>query len=604
MSRKLTRRSVLLGATLLATAGIGSAGFRWLARPDADPLPVADADWLAHAEAAAAHLQADRVFEAASALGHLTDIALSGAQRTIAAWMGIRHEYGGLFPRKLDSASDQIWNYRDCAADLYCHLVLGSMSIAPENLPQLKDLLQQERTFSQGLPDGVDLVTGKPLGLSDYWRMFGAVEYVKDGLLPILERFGPTDWLGRMHEIVTTIIAQSTVTSDFGNLPSSGTEKNGEFLQVLARLYQRERRAEYLVAGRAIAEAYTKEVLPACDYIPAQEWDFRDHRAMTPTEIQRMTGRASDVSETDGRLRLRDHGNEIIGGLVEWLIAESVAPDSRAQDYAPAIERMLDEIILRGRDRKGIWAHFAAATEEPAQPQSGKRNDNWGYLSAAYVAYDMLQRQSGKPERYAAEIERTVQAVLADENIWWNGKMDGYADAIEGPLYLLANRARSAGAAWLDREMGRLVSYQKPDGFVIRTYLDGNFVRTSLLYALFRSQGITLQPWKPGIRMAAIRKDDTLYISVKGEQSWQGKLVFDHRRDQENMGLSFDYPRLNSWPQWFVPDEESLYDIKIERASGSTSRRLSGRSLRQGIDLQLKHEEIRLKINPVPDGDI
>ena len=208
--------------------------------------------------------------------------------------------------------------------------------IAPGHLPELRDILAKERAITDGVPHRIRL-NFRVLDETLDQRIFGAVEYAKDGLLSILERIGPSEWLDRLHEVVAAIIEASPVETRYGRLPSATTEKNGEFLQVLARLYQREQRPEYLTAGRAIADAYTKEILPAGNGVPAGEWNF-------DTQTPR-----------DASLNLRDHGNEILAGLAEWVMLEARTPEGRAERYRPEVERMMDTLLDRGRDASGGW---------------------------------------------------------------------------------------------------------------------------------------------------------------------------------------------------------------------------------------------------------
>jgi hypothetical protein len=109
--------------------------------------------------------------------------------------------------------------------------------------------------------------------------------------------------------------------------------------------------------------------------------------------------------------------------------------------------------------------------------------------------------------------------------------------------------------------MGILLAYQAPDGFVGRTYLDGNFVRTALLYALFRTQGARLDPWRPGVRLGGIMSPEGLHVAIDSDAPWRGRIVFDSIRHREHLNLPFEYPRLNGWTEWFTVDPEASYEI-------------------------------------------
>jgi hypothetical protein len=49
---------------------------------------------------------------------------------------------------------------------------------------------------------------------------------------------------------------------------------------------------------------------------------------------------------------------------------------------------------------------------------------------------------------------------------------------------------------------------------------------------------------------------------------WDGRLRFDHARHRRMLNLARNYVRLNEWPEWYVVDENMLYDVT--GASGRT----------------------------------
>ena len=407
-------------------------------------------------------------------------------------------------------------------------------------------------------------------------RLFGAVEYTKDGLLPILERIGPTEWLDRMHEVVAAIIEFSPVETRYGRLPSDTTEKNGEFLQVLARLYQREGRPEYLTAGRAIADAYTQEVLPAGNGIPAGKWNFDEHMPRDP------------------KLNLRDHGNEIVSGLAEWVMVEARTPEGRAQIYRPEVERMMDAILDRGRDASGGWSdHVIPTNSPPLAPPLRPVNDNWGYLTAAYVGYALsLPENSPRRQRYLAEAKRAFEAAIQYRSAAWErGEMDGYADTVESAQYLMPYLEVDGAARWIDDETGILLAYQEPDGFGIQTYLDGNLVRTALLYALFRTQGARADPWRPGVRLGAVQSPDDLHLALSSDAAWTGRIIFDRIRHREHLNLPAEYPRLNGWTEWFTAEPDARYELTLTlEGKDAETKSVAGRELTDGVAVSVPEQ--------------
>jgi hypothetical protein len=467
---------------------------------------------------------------------------------------------------------------------MYCHFVIEAALIEPRHLEALRDILASERAITDGLPRSIRLDSGEFLRESLEQRIFGAVEYAKDGLLPILERIGPSEWLDRMHEVIDAIIEVSPVETRYGFLPSEGAETNGQFLQVLARLYRRERRPAYLAAGRAIADAYVQEILPSRHDLPVGVWDFE-------ARLPRSRG-----------LRLRDHGNEIVAGLAEWTAAETDAPESRTEQYRLGVDRMMDALLDRSRDSRGFWLdRILQAGQAPPAPPEQPANDNWGYLTVGYMGYALsLPESSTRRKRYFVEAARTFMAAIKYRGaVWQGGQMDGLADSIEGAQYLLPFLTVDGAERWIDEEMGTLLAYQKPDGFVGSTYLDGNFVRTTLLYALFRTQGARLEPWRPGTRLGAVMSPQGLHVAITSAGPWSGRIFFDRVRHGEYLNLPFEYPRLNGWTEWFTVDPAARYEVtrNIE-GKEPESIAVQGNKLLEGMTVEVPEGGLVLLVRP------
>jgi hypothetical protein len=578
----LTRRSALRSLSVAALVG-GGGSLAWLAhyykkqvrqRKEQEnyqsTVPSPSTSWVNRVRELHGRIDQGDFAGAAESAGHLTNEALRRADHVVQSWLAIRGEYHGLLPRVVGPGQPS-WNYKDSAADMYCHFVIEASLAAPRHLGALREILEKERRTRAGLPGAVHLDTGKLIEETLDQRIFGAVEYAKDGLLPILERIGPTEWLDRMHEIVDAIIAASPYETRHGHLPSLGTEKNGELLQVLARLYHRERRLSHLAAARVIADAYTKEILPFGGGLPVKTWSVD----------------ANPPSARD--FRLRDHDNEIIAGLAEWVVAESVAPGSRAEEYRGSIERMMDTLLDRARDSAGAWLDYVLpAGAAPPPPSTRPLNDNWGYLTSAYVGYALsLPEHSARRQRYLAEAARSFAAAIQYRGAAWeSGRMDGYADSIEGALYLVPFLQVDGAARWIDEEIGVMLAYQQPNGFVGGTYLDGNYVRTAVAYALFRTQGARPDPWHPGLRFGAVMSPEGLHIAISSEVPWTGRVIFDRLRHRDHLNLPYNYPRLNGWTEWFTAHPEARYDL-TRRASGQEPERttVTGRDLIDGIEV-------------------
>jgi hypothetical protein len=496
------------------------------------------------------------------------------AERTARAWVALRPSYDGLLPRDL-RVSAHTWNYGDVAADCYGHLVIAAHLLASDLVPELRELLEQERRLRPPFTT-IDFTTGAPPeGETGEQRIFGAVEYAKDGLLPILEVVGESDWSARLDEVVDDVWVRGARPTRAGFVLHPSAETNGEMLQVLARLWHRTGDPRTLERGRWIADAYVEEVLPANDGLPPRSYDFARGEVKQP------------------RVWLRDHGNEMVAGLAEWMLVEREAPDSRATRYAPVIERMLDRVLEIGRRPDGLWRIRAGEDDGP----TGLLNDNWGYLSAGFVAYALtLPADEPRRERYLEAARDSMRGAAAHRGAnWENGRMDGFADTLEGGLSMLAFLDDAELADWVDDESGRFLAYARPDGLVTRTYLDGNFIRTALLYARWKTAGVLPHPWRADLRLGAERAGDGLVISLRADEPWRGVLRFDRPRHLEILGLPLDYPRLNSWPEWFAV--QALDEVEIEDSSRGWRRRYTGAELARGLPLEMAPgEAVRLRV--------
>ena len=564
-ARRVGRRQVVIGvAAALAAAALAALGvvivagpaptrqlvtkLYWTAharlRPAPTPRPIPDADPArAHLVARAAErAAAGDLFGVAEANGSLAQEAFARADRVAAAWLEHRDPRLGLLPRKQLPGTEQYrWNTRDVAADLYSHLVNEALLLAPQRVVPLEEILGTERSRAEGLPVAIDLNTGATIPEDDVTRTFGAVEYAKDGLLSILESSAAPAFHARLDELLDVIVTRAAVPSRFGPLASAVSEKNGEMLQVLARLAFQPGNTKLPEFGRRIADAYTEEVLPANGFVPAQEWDFTAHRAVT------------------AGCRLVDHGNEVFAGLVEWTLAEQRAGDPSAAARSRVVEAMLDRLLELGRRPDGfwrVWVDPSGQVNEAREREYGS-NDNWGYLTSAYVAWALgLPPADPRRGRYLAEARRAMAAATTiHRGRWERGAFDGYADAIESALYLLPFLPDAAAERWVDEEIGVLFAFQRPDGFVEGMYLDGNFVRTALLYGLARTAGVRPVPWEPQLAVGAARDGEGITLVARAaERPWRGVLRFDTPRHRLHLGVPAEYPRLNGWPEWFVVD--------------------------------------------------
>jgi hypothetical protein len=515
-------------------------------------------------------------------------LAMEGYARSrlvLERWYGRFDAETGLLPNSIEP-DEQIWAYGDTGSDLFPHLAIATHLLAPENDELFTRLLAGERELGPGIPDDVHIGTGRPVGLDDYDRMFGVAEYAKDGLLPMLNRLGPDPWLGRLVEIADALIAASaTPTRHQGLLPADSTEVNGDALQILTRTYWATGDARYLDAASRISRTYIEDVLPTTTFLPPNTWDFvenepKDHR----------------------RFRLSDHGNEILSGMLEWHLAATLRGDPTAPADRVAIRRMLDRLADKARNPDGLWLRVIEIPSGRVEQEG--LTDSWGYISQAFLIEALVERiaPDGDPEladRYREVAAQSLRALPRYRFYSWEqGKMDGYADAIEGAVYLLNEIDDPTAALWLDDQIGVLYGFQNPDGSVVERDLDGNFIRTALLESSRLTAGARLEPWTTDAFLGASQDAACVTLWALSARGWQGRLILDEPRHAVFNRLPYDYPRLNKWPEWFVAEDGATYRLTDERG---TVTELDGRALTSGLGLQLEPgEERSLGICRVP----
>jgi hypothetical protein len=138
------------------------------------------------------------------------------------------------------------------------------------------------------------------------------------------------------------------------------------------------------------------------------------------------------------------------------------------------------------------------------------------------------------------------------------------------------------------------MAFQRPDGTIERWYGDGNWARTLLLYARWKTQGCHLDDWREGVKLGAVREGDRLFVSLEGPPAFKGRLRFDYARHRRELNFARDYVRLNEWPEWFTVDENALY--RLVDAEGRETMR-SGSELKEGIEVAAP---ARLTVEPLP----
>ena len=500
--------------------------------------------------------------ERAARNAKLAQTAFRRSQNFHQAWLAKADRTTGLIPRGLRGPF--IWSGYDAAADCYPFLVLSSaLTEPPAFAGPCRAMLETERTLTARLgvlPDNWDLehqcfYYPEP----NMERIqFAASEYVKDGLLAITEWLGPSPWSDRMLELVNACWAQAEEETPFGPLVSRGHENNGEMLQVLSRLYWMTGERRYLDWAQRLGDYY-------------------------------LLGTNHPTRDT-AELRLRDHGCEILSGLCELYATCRFAEPEKANAYHPPLYEMLDRVLEVGVNEDGFF--YDIINPQTGAVLSPRLGDTFAYNLNGY--YTVYLADGHTPYRDAAlKVLRALPRFPA-----FNGAeaMDGNADALEGALYFQNREPHPALAAWIDHAAQTLWSFQKEDGTIQGNYLDGNFSRSTLLYALWKTQGTTLQPWRDDLQLGATRRDHEVLLYLYAATPWSGRLHFDQPRHRVKLHLPFDWPRINQFsPEWTTVESGGTYTL--ENTASGTSHRYRGEDLLAGLPIALKAgEELRLRL--------
>ena len=524
------------------------------------PCAVLVALTAAHGSSAAAPPPDREAFRRAAVNGARVEEVFRRTRRMVHAWLAYADERTLLLPDVLPGhqrgpKGEGIYRPHNSGADNYPYLVATAWftdRALYDN--RLRHMLRNDvryATAPDGIPSDLEFAT-RTLGPPS---LFGAAEYAKDGLIAITELLGRTPWFYRMSDMTAALMNRAPVASDFGPLPDPGAETNGDALQTLVRLAPMTGDRRFLEWAERIGDAYVREVLPHNHDQPGYTWDFVRH-------------------EGPDRMRLRDHGNEMVVGLALLEALETERGGERARSYREPIGRMLDRILASANPDGLLYDEFRPSD---LAPLSTRLSDNWGYVYGAVYTHYMVTGE----EKYREAVRRVLASLARYRgHDWEDGSQDGYADAIESAIYLANREPVPEALDWIETETARLIAYQRPDGTVERWYGDGNWARTLLLYAMMKTQGAFLDGWKEGVALGAVREGDRLYVSIEAPAAWSGRLRFDHARHRRDLNFSRNWVRLNEWPEWYTVDENTLY--RFESTSGDKQVRL-GSELVTGI---------------------
>jgi hypothetical protein len=488
-------------------------------------------------------------------------IALDKVQRWLhEKCLPVRDERSGLF-----RPTGPEWNYRDTAADCYPFYVWAAYYTDRDVLDTVMiETLESEQRLCNHLdrlPVSYDMDRGEKIEMDFDAIIFGASEYAKDGLVPIVEITGRNyPWFDRMRAIVDDVFKNARYDTPYGKIPSTNVEVNGDLLQILPRLYCMTGEQEYLDWAHRLADHY---LLPG-GFVPE---------------------------------RLSDHGCEIIGGLGLLFAVDRKAAPAKCEEYRPHLEHMFDEILRRGTNSDGIIV--GALQETPGPHDDVTIRDGWGYDMVGFLDYDLALGAT----RYEEAIRKPMTNLLKpryEKFNWDHGSRDNVADSVEGGLYLLYRFPTPEAFLWADREIATLlVDHTDPDRLWDVHKLEANTVRTVLIHTMLHTRNVIARPWVQGLQLGAAPTGSGVCVFVKSEKAYDGKLQFDVPRHRITMGFEQDWPRMNAVPEWFTVDPDSSHQYEVKVIDSGASQTVSGKSLGEGLPIHVEPgKPLRLVVTP------
>ena len=231
-----------------------------------------------------------------------------------------------------------------------------------------------------------------------------------------------------------------------------------------------------------------------------------------------------------------------------------------------------------GRNEDGLF--YVSVNRKTGEILENRVRDNWGYNYNGYYTVYLLDGE--EPYRDALLLAFSNLHKYRDYD-WESGSADGFADAIEGCLNLYNREPAEGVEEWLDSETRIMWSLQdssyrsnalqwQNQGIIEGRHGDGNFARTTIMYCLWKSQGTTLHPWRDDLLAGAVLEEDILYISLRADEEWEGRLsfLFDIPRSVQNMNM----------PLGLAPDQ-SVPRMVYRGVPSSRVRSLSGQLRKQ-----------------------
>ncbi|MBM3335669.1 hypothetical protein FJY63_13500 [Candidatus Sumerlaeota bacterium] len=478
--------------------------------------------------------------------------AFVAAKKLIAGWWAERDPKSALIPENLRKPDVRRWTPENSAADNWPFMVIGAWFVDRSFFDNecAKTLADEQRLTNRvhRLPDDFDLIAHRFVQPKPNLTqiIFGAAEYAKDGLISITEILGPkTPYFDRMRALTDDILAEAPVKTRFGLIPASDHEVNGDMLQVLSRLWWATRDDRYMEMGARIAQRFLLD---------------------------------EPIAKAE-RLRLRDHGGEIINGLCEFYVAAKHGRPALAATLRNPLISNLDRILEIAANEDGIlYNEVNAATGEV---RSKGLADTWGYVLDGYYALYLVENI----ERYRNAVRKALAGLEKYHDYKWEGESaDGLADALESAVTLLRWEPVDAGFAWCRHTYNKMLAIQKPSGIIEGWHGDGNSIRSALMWAFYLSQGTYIEPWREDVSVGAVRAGNGLLVCISADKDWKGRLCFDRPRHHDYWNMAMDYPRINGFSEWFTAKAGARYGVRI--GNSAEMRTVGGDELIRGVDVE------------------
>ncbi len=524
----------------------------------------------------------EQLWRTAQARGVIYEDCGRNACRLLQGWIDQKRD-----PATHLYSRGQQWNYHNEAADHYSSLVLMAFYLKPE-------LLQEGGTLQQTLmschrlcrtPSG--LLANYNLKTKSRERVASLAhlsEWLRDGLLRIVEVLGTENqWYQELERLTDAMLAEAERR---GGLSAAFTapEPVGNMLQTLTRLYAFSGKQRYLLAAEELADV-----------------------ALAHPE------------KTLGTVSFRDHGCELVPGLSELFALEAQLGRAKAKEYHQPLQLVLDRILeSSAHPVSGLFANWSPTVG--GQRRWSRPPDTWGYVLFAFQNYDSATGE----KRYRAAVEKPLRW-LTDQRenfarqrrLWPQAdSSDSWSDSYESMLVLSRRYPLIPETElWLDwatcQHIHRKQS-DRPYGPYTGGHFDGSTGRTLCLHMMLNSQGVRAIPFDEGVQLGAVQQNNVLYLSLESETGWEGKLYFDHPRN-EHQAAKIHWARINEMPQWFVVNPQQHYqllqthqlqdsqlqDSQLQDSQGS--RTVEGKSLIAGLDVVVQPKKpLRLQIILLP----